>query len=91
MVKRTPYAYVALTLLSVLLSGAALLGAVGYYHSNQGAQQRQGELIEQRLCTTLRRLAVLTPPPGNPAANPSRAYDQELHATLAQLGPDLGC
>ena len=34
---------------------------------------------------------VLKPPAGNPVKNPARGYDQELHATLSQLGPDLGC
>lgn len=57
----------------------------------QAAQQRAGVIIEQKLCTTLGKLAVLKPPPGNPSANPSRAFDQAMHATLAQLGPDLGC
>jgi hypothetical protein len=57
----------------------------------QAAQQRAGVVIEQKLCTTLGRLAVLKPPPGSPLTNPSRAYDQELHAALAQLSPDLGC
>ena len=28
---------------------------------------------------------------GNPATNPSRAFDDHLHATLDRLGPDLGC
>lgn len=55
------------------------------------AQQRQGAALEQRLCTTLGRLTALKPPPGNPAANPSRAFDQQQHAVLAQLGPDVGC
>ena len=60
-------------------------------HAEQVAQQRAGAVVELKLCTTLRRLAALKPPPGNPDTNPSRAYDQEQHATLAQLGPDLGC
>jgi type II secretory pathway pseudopilin PulG len=57
----------------------------------QAAQQAQGRVLEQRLCTTLNRLAALNPPPGNPASNPSRAFEDELHQTLSQLGPDLGC
>jgi hypothetical protein len=55
------------------------------------ASRRQGKLIEDKICTTMGRLAALTPPPGNPAANPSRAYEDKLHATLDQLGPDLRC
>ena len=57
----------------------------------QAAQRRQGVLVERKLCTTLDRLTQLRPPPGNPATNPSRAFDQKLHSTLGQLGPDLGC
>lgn len=60
-------------------------------HREQVAAQRAGALIEQRLCTTLRRLAADQPPAGSAAQNPSRAYEQSLHATLAQLGPDIGC
>lgn len=85
------YPYVALTLLSVLLSAAALLGAVGYYHANQAAQRHQAELIEQRLCTTFAKLSAEKPPPGNPLTNPARAFDQGQHAILAQVGPDIGC
>jgi hypothetical protein len=96
-VRRTPYAYVALIVLSALLSLSALGGAVAYYHSSQRAQQRQGVAIEAKLCATLEPLAGLAglkPPPGNPADNPSRAFEQQLVvklAPLAQLGPDLGC
>lgn len=95
--KRTPYAYVALVLLTVVLSVSALAGAVIYYHTSQRAQQRQGEQLEQKICTTLAPLAGLAklkPPAGNPADNPSRAFEQQLViklAPLAQLGPDLGC
>lgn len=88
---KTRYPFVALAVLSLLLSGAALLAAISYYHAEQGSQQRQGAVIEQRLCTTLDRLAALQPPAGNPAVNPSRAFDQKLYLTLAELGPDVGC
>jgi hypothetical protein len=57
----------------------------------QLSQQRQGELLEDKLCTTFGKLASLKPPAGNPATNPSRAFDQNQHALLVQLGPDLGC
>jgi len=59
--------------------------------AEQASQQRQGEQLEQRLCTTLQREAALKPPAGSPAGNPSRAYEQAQHAILAQLGPDIGC
>jgi type II secretory pathway pseudopilin PulG len=57
----------------------------------QAAQRAQGAAFERRLCTTLGRLAVLAPPPGSPLNNPSRAYLQQQHAVLAELGPDVGC
>lgn len=88
----------------VLFLLAILPGAAGWFwwvHSvdvaiaaqrhEQAAQQRQGELLEQKLCTTLGKLAALKPPPGNPVANPARGFDQQEHAVLAQLGPDVGC
>lgn len=57
----------------------------------QRAQKRAGEAVEQKLCLTLGRLAALKPPPGDPGANPSRAFEQQQHAILARLGPDIGC
>ena len=57
----------------------------------QAAAQRAARVVERRICLTMRRLAALKPPPGNPASNPSRAFEDKLHATLDQLGPDLGC
>lgn len=61
------------------------------YVHEQAAQQRAGVMLGQRLCTTFGRLAELKPPAGNPKTNPSRAFDDNLHATLDQLGTDLGC
>ena len=55
------------------------------------AARRERAAIEAKLCSTLGKLAELQPPPGNPATNPSRAFDDELHATLSQVGTDLGC
>ena len=65
--------------------------------AEQAAQQRAAAVIGAKLCSSLlplEALAGLKPPPGSPADNPSRAYEQELSAKLAplaQLGPDLGC
>ena len=85
------YSIAVLVAMGFLISAANLLFTAHYVNSTQAAARRQGELVERRLCTTLDRLAVLRPPPGNPVTNPSRAFDQHLHATLSQLGPDLGC
>ena len=84
-------AAITLTVVAFLLLGANLLFTAHYVNSTQQAQQRQGRLVERSICTTLGKLAALKPPPGSAAANPSRAYEQKLHATLDQLGPDLGC
>ena len=62
-----------------------------YVNLTQAAQRRQGEAVEHSICTTLVKLAALKPPAGSATANPSRAYEQQLHATLDELGPDLGC
>ena len=65
--------------------------------AEQAAQQRAGAATEGKLCKSLAplaSLATLKPPAGNPASNPSRAFEQELSARLAplaQLGPDIGC
>jgi hypothetical protein len=84
-------AVIVLFALSLVMSAGTYLAATHYYHAEQAAQRRQGAVLEQRLCITLGRLAALKPPPGNPAANPSRAFEDEQHAVLAQLGPDVGC
>lgn len=93
---------VVLFVLALAVGILAYLAAVGYYHREQGAQQRQAAqqqaaqkaqaaAFERRLCTTLGRLAALQPPPGSPLDNPSRAYLQAQHAVLAELGTDVGC
>ena len=83
---------------AVLLSAASLFWTAHEVNANNAAQHQQqleqqhaGELAEAKICTTLGRLAALKPPPGNPVSNPSRAYLQEEHATLAELSGDLGC
>ena len=76
---------------AVLLAVVALVAVFHDQSASRAAQQRQGEQVERKLCTTLDRLIALRPPPGNPVTNPSRAFDQKLHDTLSQLGPDLGC
>ena len=80
-----------LVLLSLLVTGANLLFTAHEVNVSRTTQQRQGLLIERKLCSTLGKLAALRPPAGNPKANPSRAFEDNLHAALDGLGPDLGC
>ena len=87
-----------LVLLALLVGGASLLWTARQENAFQAsqraqitAQKQQGAVIERKLCQTLGRLTALKPPPGDPHTNPSRAFEQDLHATLAQLGPDIGC
>lgn len=54
-------------------------------------RQQAAAAVERKLCTTLGRLASRNPPAGDAGSNPSRAYLQWQHDTLAQLGPDVGC
>ena len=76
-----------LLVLNLVLIGAGYL----FLAHDANGQRQQARAAEARICTTMRRLSALEPPPGNPAANPSRKFDDELHATLDELGPDLGC
>lgn len=60
-------------------------------HREHAAHVRSSQLVIDKLCLTFGKLGSLTPPPGDPVKNPSRAYEQEQHDTLVQLGTDLGC
>lgn len=82
---------IALLLLNFLFTAAYQDHSHAAELAQQQAAQRGGKLVEERICATISQLAALHPPAGNPHMNPSRAYDQELHATLDGLGPDLGC
>jgi hypothetical protein len=95
-------ALVFLFALSVVLGGLNLTWTAHEVHASQAAiqsaQQREqvlqrqaGIALGRKLCATFGALAALKPPPGNPRANPARAYEQEEHVTLDQLGADLGC
>ncbi len=86
-------------LILVLLVGGGNLWAT-YTEVNSFKQQIAAQEIQQKaanaifgkkLCATLDRLAALKAPPGSATANPSRAYEQELAATLSELKPDVGC
>lgn len=87
--RRRPAAILAAV--AVLLLLANFVFTAHYVNSTQAAEHRQGLAVEQKICATLGKLASLQPPAGDPADNPSRAFEQRLHATLDQLAPDLGC
>ena len=91
-------AIIYLFVLTLLLAGANLLWTAHEHNITradeaavQAQQRQQGAVIGRKLCATLDDLRSLQPPSGNPASNPSRAYEQGLHARLSQLGTDLGC
>ena len=81
----------AVVLAVILAIGCNAAYTTWWVSSSQAAQKRQGEIVERKICTTMGQLSALKPPPGNPAVNPSRAFDDQLHATLDRLGADLGC
>lgn len=89
--RRLAYSLLVLFVIAAGFGVISLFWQVHETNANRAAQQRIGQVTERKLCTTLDALAALQPPAGSPASNPSRAYEQSLHATLAQLGPDIGC
>lgn len=89
--KRLAQSIAVLFVLSVVFSVLNLFWTSHEVTSQEQAQQRAGQVVEAKLCATLQGLAALKPPAGSPGINPSRAYDQRLHAELSQLGPDVGC
>jgi hypothetical protein len=66
-------------------------GLAAQAHAQQVAQRKAGQLIEKSLCADLGTMAAIRPPAGNPAANPSRAYEQDEARAWAGLVRDLGC
>ena len=101
--KVTPARAVVALLVLTLITGAGNLWASwtevhasqaaiqAAYVREQKSQQRAGVILGEKLCTTFGKLAANKPPAGNPRTNPSRAYDQDEHAILDELGTDLGC
>lgn len=59
--------------------------------AEQEASQKAGLLIEQRICLDMGTMAKIPPPAGPPAANPSRAYEQDEHRAWEGLVTGLGC
>ena len=83
-------AFVVITLVNLLLTAAGYLYITHQDVVIRARQQRQGQIIERKLCTTLDRLAALQPPKGK-RADLSRRYLMHQHQVLAQLGGDVGC
>jgi hypothetical protein len=93
---RKAMAYFALLNIAFFLLGFLWLGHIQNVNhasqvSQQTAQRKADQTVERKICHTLNALAANQPPPGNPATNPSRQYDQNNHNILDQLGPDMGC
>lgn len=55
------------------------------------AQAAQGAAIEAKLCSIFMPIASLKAPSGAGSSNPSRLFDQQLEARLAQVAPALNC
>jgi hypothetical protein len=89
---------VVLLALLLLVGGGNLWATYAQVHDykaeqarEQAVQARQGAHVLHLLCASFGELASDTPPAGNPAQNPSRAFDQKQHVILVSLGTDLGC
>jgi hypothetical protein len=84
-------AAIMMLLLTIFIGGANLLSSYFEYHHFATSQQQATQTADAKLCATLDKLAALKAPSGSPVGNPSRAYEQQLAMTLAQLKPDIGC
>jgi hypothetical protein len=84
---------IVLTVLVTALAGALTVVALQAHDATDraAAAQRAGQVVGQRICSTFGKLAALQPPHGDRQANPSRAYEQDLHAILDEIGADLKC
>lgn len=82
---------VLVLILNLVIGGANLWASFEINSDSISRSQSQGKAIEHSLCTTLDRLSALKPPAGDASQNPSRAYEQEQHQILSELGPDVGC
>jgi hypothetical protein len=92
------HAAVGLLVLVLIVGGANLWASYdqvqsfkNQLHAQQVAEQKAGELELAELCATFGKVALLKPPAGSAKANPSRAYEQEMHADLSGVPSDLRC
>ena len=60
----------ALLALTLIMGAGNLWASWDEVHSSQAAQQRQGQAVEAKLCSTFGGLAALKPPAGDPRRNP---------------------
>jgi hypothetical protein len=88
---RIVIAVIAALVLNAVFTLAIVAVMQRQFDNQQATAKKTGLLVEQRICSTLAALAGNKPPAGNPATNPSRAYDQRNHEILDGLAPDLGC
>lgn len=89
--KSARYFAMFMLFLVLVMGGASLVSSWLEYHHFATTQQQQARMVDQKLCATLNKLAALKAPTGSPTGNPSRAYEQQLAVTLAELRPDIGC
>jgi hypothetical protein len=84
-------AIVYLFALNLILIALCLVGLARYEDDSQAAQRRAGEVIEQKICTDVGSMARIPAPSGDPATNPSRAYEQAEQRTWRGLFRGLDC
>lgn len=84
---------IVLTVVVTALSVALTVVAVQSHQADvrAAAAQQAGRVAGQRICATFGRLAALQPPAGDPKAFPGRAYEQQLHVILDEIGTDIKC
>jgi hypothetical protein len=96
MTRRVAWSVLVLFVLAAGMGVISLFWQAHATNASRAAQQRQGQIIGRKICQTLGQLAALSPPTradvkkGAPYP-PSFTYEDQLHATLSQLGTDLGC
>lgn len=80
------------TLLSQQLQQNSFEATIARNHQkNLQAQAAQAQAVEAKLCAIFLPIVSLKAPPGSPADNPSRLFEQQLEAKLAQVAPALSC
>jgi hypothetical protein len=86
---RSRRAVAVLIVVLFALEGLNLEFTAQYENHTQQAQRTQSAAIIRKVCAGFGELAAEKPPAGNPAKNPSRAFDDTQHAVLVGIGHDL--